>query len=117
LLILLLKIIKEHVSKYGFPVDNFTSIVFTGKGIPGRNLDLIQNADAVIIVDGKVGTLNEFTIAFHLAKKIGVLDLENGLSRLIKLIAEKVDKNNEKENIIYEKNGKELVKRLNRIAQ
>ena len=103
------KDIEEHKNNYNFPTDNFSEIVFTGKGIPDRNIDLIRNADAVIIIDGKVGTLNEFTIAFHLGKTIGVLENTGGISDMIKEIAEKIDKNGEKENIVYEEETKELV--------
>jgi hypothetical protein len=101
---------EEHVSKYSFPVDNFSSIVYTGRGIPDRNFDLIKNADAIILIDGKIGTLNEFTIAMHFRKKIGVLLGSGGISDMIKDIAEKIDKNGEKENIAYEKDVKKLIK-------
>lgn len=103
---------KEHVENYGFPVGNFTEIIFTGKGIPDRNLDLVRNADAVILIDGKVGTLNEFTIAFHLGKKIGVLLNSGGISDKIKEIAEVIDKKGEKEKIIYERDVKNLADKL-----
>ncbi len=103
---------KEHSSKYDFPLGNFTSIVYTGKGIPERNLDLIENADAVIIIDGKVGTLNEFTLAFHYGKRIGVLLGSGGMSDLISKIAEVIDKNGEKEKIVYERDEKRLTDSL-----
>jgi uncharacterized protein (TIGR00725 family) len=100
---------EEHVAMYGFPTANFTELIYTGKGIPGRNEDLVKEADAVIVVDGKIGTLNEFTIAFHYEKKIGVLKHSGGISDVIPAIAEKIDKSGEKDNIVYSDRPKELV--------
>lgn len=103
---------KEHKEKYGFPTENFNEIIYTGKGIPERNIDLIKNSDSVIIIDGKVGTLNEFTLAFHYNKTIGVLTNSGGISDLISKIAEAIDKNGEKDKIIYEKEPKRLVEKI-----
>ena len=103
---------EEHTTNYQFPINNFSEIIYTGKGIPDRNLDLIRNADAIILIDGKVGTFNEFTIAFHYGKKIGVLLGSGGISDLISEIAEKIDKKGEKENIVYEKDGEKLISSL-----
>ena len=65
---------QEHIEKYCFPFEEKEEYIFTGMGIPGRNLPLVQNADAVIIIGGQIGTLNEFTIAFAENKKIGILE-------------------------------------------
>jgi hypothetical protein len=46
----------------------------------------------------------------HFRKKIGVLLGSGGISDMIKDIAEKIDKNGEKENIAYEKDVKKLIK-------
>src|SRR3989338_5717891 len=51
---------EEHANKYKFPHDNFTEIEYTGLGIPGRNIPLVKGSDAVIIISGQIGTLNEF---------------------------------------------------------
>jgi uncharacterized protein (TIGR00725 family) len=106
------KDLKEHIENYLFPTDFFSEIVFTGKGIPDRNLELVRAADAVIIVDGKVGTLNEFTIAFHYGKPIGVLLTKDCLGELLKPLAERIDKKGEKDKIIYEEDGKKIVRLL-----
>lgn len=68
---------KEHVEKYELPLDFMDMIVYTGFGYPGRNLMLTRASDAVIIGCGRIGTLNEFTIAFEDKKPIGVL-LDSG---------------------------------------
>src|SRR3989338_598458 len=56
---------EEHESTYNFPTEDFTEIEYTGLGIPGRNFPLVKEADAIIIVSGQIGSLNEFTIAFY----------------------------------------------------
>ena len=87
----------------------FTKIEFTGLGVPGRNFPLVKEADAIIVISGQIGSLNEFTLAFHDAKVIGILENSEGISSLIKEIAETCDKNREKENIVYSPDPKELV--------
>ena len=100
---------EEHVSKYSFPTGNFTEIEYTNLGIPGRNLPLVNEADAIIIISGQIGSLNEFTIAFHYNKPIGILSNSGGITAILKEIAEICDKNGEKENVVYSSNPKELV--------
>ena len=100
---------KEHVNNYSFPADTFTEIEYTGLGIPGRNFPLVKEADAIIIISGQIGSLNEFTIAFHYNKPIGILSNSGGITDILKEIAEICDKNGEKGNIVYSKEPKELV--------
>lgn len=64
----------EHVKKYRLPLDYHDVIVYTGFGYSGRNLLLTRASDAVIIICGRIGTLNEFTIAFEDEKPIGVVE-------------------------------------------
>jgi len=51
----------------------------TGAGL-GRNLVLVQMADAVIAIGGGAGTLSEIALAWQLHKRIVVLDLGEGWS-------------------------------------
>ena len=102
----------EHINKYNFPFEESAEYIYTNMGIPGRNLNLVQNADAVIIIGGKIGTLNEFTIAFAENKKIGILQGSGKITEIIPEIAKICDKTGESRNIIYESNVKELIKRL-----
>jgi len=102
----------EHKEEYGFSVDCFSRIEYTGKGIPERNYDLIQKVDAVIMIGGKIGTLNEFTLAYHKGKVIGILEGSTGIVNLMHEIATVCDKNGEKENIIYSESPEELVSKV-----
>lgn len=103
---------EEHIHKYNFPFEESAEYVFTNMGIPGRNFPLVHNTDAIIIIGGQIGTLNEFTIAFAENKKIGILQGSGKLEELIPLIAKVCDKRGESRNIIYSKNSKELVKKI-----
>ena len=100
----------EHVNKYKLPTENFDIIIFTGFGYSGRNLLLTRSADAVIVVCGRIGTLNEFTIAFEDHKPIGVLLDSGGAADELKDIVEKCKRPNPK--IIYETDPKVLIDKL-----
>jgi uncharacterized protein (TIGR00725 family) len=72
--------VKEHVNAYRLPVAYHDVIVYTGFNYSGRNLLLTRAADAVITIGGRMGTLNEFTIAFEDQKTIGVLAGSGGIA-------------------------------------
>ena len=103
---------KEHIERYSFPIDSFTKIEYTNLGVPGRNLPLVKEADAIIVISGQIGSLNEFTIAFHDAKVIGILKGSGGISDMIKEIAEICDKRGEEDNVVYSEDPKMLVKKV-----
>jgi len=100
---------EEHISKYSFPTEGFTKIEYTGLGVPGRNFPLVEEADAIIIISGQTGSLNEFSIAFHYNEVIGILKNSGGITGIIDKIAEICNKTNEKGNVIYSLEPKELV--------
>jgi len=77
-----------HVKKYRLPIDYFDMIMYTGFNYSGRNLLLIRSSDAVIIVCGRIGTLNEFTIAFEDHKPTGILTGSGGEADMIKYIVD-----------------------------
>lgn len=78
----------EHTKKYRLPINNHDTIFFTGYDYAGRDILLIDLADAVIMVSGRIGTLHEFTTAFERHKVIGVLLHSGGLSDEIPEILE-----------------------------
>ena len=101
---------RAHVNKYKLPTDYFDLIIYTGFEYSGRNLLLTRSADAVIIVCGRMGTLNEFTIAFEDRKPQGVVLGTGGAADTIKEIVEKMHRGNGK--IVYESDPKKLVKKV-----
>ena len=103
---------EEHISRYSFPIEGFTEIEYTSLGVPGRNFPLVKEADAIIIISGQIGSLNEFTIAFHENKPVGILKNSGGLTIIIEEIVEICNKRGEKENIVYSSEPRELVKKV-----
>ncbi len=78
-----------HVKSYRLPIDYHDIIVYTGFEYSGRNLLLTRAADAVITISGRIGTLNEFTIAFEDQKPQGVLTKTGGTSDMLQDILKK----------------------------
>ena len=101
---------KEHIERYKLPVDYMDMIVYTGFNYSGRNLLLTRSADAVIIGCGRMGTLNEFTIAFEDQKPIGVLIGTGGTAEIIQEIVEKSHRGPGK--IVYEPDPKTLLDKI-----
>lgn len=77
-----------HVKTYRLPLDYHDLVVYTGFDYAGRNLLLTRAADATITICGRMGTLNEFTIAFEDKKPQGVLTGTGGMSDMLKDILE-----------------------------
>jgi uncharacterized protein (TIGR00725 family) len=104
---------KEHVREYNLPLEYTDIILYTGFGYSGRNLLLTRMADAVIVGCGRMGTVNEFTIAFEDKKPIGVLEGDWETDELIKTIVEKSHRAEEmKGKIIYSREPEELVNKI-----
>ncbi len=100
----------EHVNVYQLPLDYLDLIIFTGFGYSGRNLLLTRSSDAVLIGCGRIGTLNELTIAFEDNKPIGVLQGEWETDEVIQNILDKGHRPNPK--IVFDKSPKELVRKV-----
>jgi|ERR1700683_526037 len=69
-----------HIKKYRLPVDVFDTILYTGFEYTGRNLLLVRSADGVVMVGGRIGTLNELTIAIEERKPVGILLGSGGMT-------------------------------------
>ena len=101
---------KEHVEKYQLPLDYHDIIVYTGSGFSARNLLLTRAADAVVVTCGRMGTLNEFTIAFEDEKPIGILTETGGTADEIKAIVANAKRGEGK--IVYDSDPKSLVAKV-----
>lgn len=106
---------KAHVKTYHLPTDYFDLIIYTGFDYSGRNLLLTRSADAVIVICGRMGTLNEFTIAFEDKKPIGILEETGGASDMIKEIVKKSHRGQGK--IVYDSNPKALLEKLLKLVK
>lgn len=99
-----------HIKTYKLPTDAFDVIVYTGFDYSGRNLLMTNAADGVIVICGRMGTLNEFTTAFEDQKPIGVLEGSGGVADQIRILATGPHRGIQK--IVYEGNPKKIVQKL-----
>ncbi len=100
----------EHIKKYKLPVDYHDIIVYTGFGYAGRNLLLTRTADAVLITCGRMGTLNEFTIAFEDDKPIGVLVGTGGMADEIRELLLKAHRGTGR--VVFDENPGRLIDKV-----
>lgn len=99
-----------HVKVYRLPLDYHDIIIYTGFDYSGRNLLLTRSSDAVIVICGRMGTLNEFTIAFEDQKPIGVLEGTGGMADMVRGILDNAHRGPGK--VIFSSDPAELVNRL-----
>ena len=96
------------------PVDCFDEIIFTNAGKKNRNIMSVNDCDAAIFIAGRIGTLNEFTIAyddFNEGQAIGILTGTGGFADEAKYLIEKLGKPT-KAKIFFSDNPKELVEKI-----
>jgi len=101
---------REHIRKYQLPTDHLDLIMYTGFDYSGRNLLLIRATDAIVFVCGRIGTLNEFTIAFEDRKPIGILTGTGGISQEIRHILAVAKRGRGR--IVYDHDPKRLIEKL-----
>lgn len=71
---------KEHIDRYRSPHEYYDMILYTGMGLMERDILNIRSSDAIILLGGGIGTLNEFTVAYDEGKIVGVLIGSGGVS-------------------------------------
>ena len=104
----------EHIKKYELPVDYHDLIIYTGFNYSGRNLLLTRSADAVIVICGRMGTLNEFTIAFEDNKPIGIFEGTGGMADEMRGIIEKAHRGMGK--VVFSADPKELLAKVKELV-
>jgi uncharacterized protein (TIGR00725 family) len=103
--------VREHLRKYRLPCNYFDYISYSGTHYMGRDLTMVQSADAVICVGGRLGTLNEFIMAIEMHKVVGVLIDSGGSSDVIRELVE-ILQPQFKHLIVFESNPEYLVERV-----
>lgn len=101
---------QEHVETYRLPLDYTDLIMYTGFGLPGRDLLFTRSCDAIIIGAGRTGTVHEFTVAFEDEKPIGVLEGPGSIAEIAHDIISRSERKNP--NVIFSDNPKDLVAQL-----
>lgn len=102
----------EHEKKFRLPMDPkiFDHIIYTETGYAGRNLLMVRSSDATIVLDGRMGTLNEFTAAFEEDEIVGVLEGSGGIADEIKRILAVAKKGARK--VIFDSDPEKLVAKV-----
>ncbi len=104
-----------HVKKYRLPLDVFDSVLYTGFEYTGRNLLLIRSSDAVVMVGGRIGTLNELTIAIEERKPVGVLLGSGGMTEEVERVLKAAKR--ARTGIVFSHDPKALVDELIEIVE
>jgi len=101
----------EHVVKYRLPTENYDAVLFSGLHYVGRDALLINSADAVVSIGGRLGTLHEFTIAMETRTPIGFLQGAGGISEEIMKLLDLLP-NAHRDLAIFDTDADTLVKKL-----
>ena len=101
---------REHIETYKLPLDYMDVVVYTGFGYSGRDLLLVRSSDAIVIGCGRIGTLNEFAVAFEDHRPIGILEGTWETDEILQHIIRSAHRPNPY--IIYDADPKALVERL-----
>lgn len=102
----------EHKKTYRLPMSAkiFDHIIYTEAGYAGRNLLMVRSSDATIMIDGRMGTLNEFTAAYEENEVVGVLEGSGGTADLIRQILTAAKKGQRK--VIFDTDPVKLVEKV-----
>lgn len=73
----------DHVRNWHLPLEPHTFITYTGMGFDFRDHFNIFNSEIVVFIGGGIGTLNEFTLAYHENKIIAILEESSGVIRTL----------------------------------
>lgn len=101
----------EHVLKYHLPTKPYDTIIFTGLRYTGRDVLLVNSADAVICVGGRLGTLHEFVVAVETETPLGILNGGGGTSEVIPAILKAAGKE-ESSKIMFSDDPEELLAKI-----
>jgi len=103
---------EEHERKYKLPAEDsiYDHVIYTEAGYTGRNLLMVRSSDATIIIDGRIGTLNEFTVAFEENEIVGVLEGSGGIADEIRHLLEVAKKGQRK--VIFDTDPVRLVEKV-----
>jgi uncharacterized protein (TIGR00725 family) len=100
----------EHVKSYRLPTEYYDTIVCTGFDYTGRDLLLVRSADAVLTIGGRIGTLQEFAVAFEEKTPVGILLGSGGITDIIRNILKAAKRN--RHTVVFDDDPIRLVDRL-----
>jgi uncharacterized protein (TIGR00725 family) len=101
----------EHVNEYQSP-HTHDMIIYTGMGFMERDIINIRSTDAIILIGGGIGTLNEFTIAYDEGRPIGVLTNSGGISNSVEHIVVELCRREMPKNLVMDEDPVKLLDKL-----
>jgi uncharacterized protein (TIGR00725 family) len=101
---------QAHVHTYKLPTRYMDLIIYTGFDYSGRNMLMTRSADGVIVVCGRIGTLNEFTTAFEDKRVVGILTNTGGIEEEIDDILKAAKRGRSR--IVFDPDPKALVEKV-----
>lgn len=101
---------QAHVHTYRLPTRYLDLIIYTGFDYSGRNMLMTRSCDAVIVVCGRIGTLNEFTTAFEDRRVVGVLTKTGGIEEDIDHILKIAQRGHKR--VVFDSDPKRLVQKV-----
>ena len=102
--------IGDIVPSIEHPREYMDVIMYTGFGYSGRDLLFVRASDAMIIGPGRIGTLNEFAVAYEDHRPMGILEGNWDTDELIKMIMDSAHRPNP--SVIFDSDPKAMVERL-----
>lgn len=106
----------EHINEYLSPAEN-DIIVFTGMGFMERDIINIRSSDAIIIIGGGMGTLNELTIAYEEGRPCGIITNSGGISNSVPFVIEGLSKRKIPPNMAFDDSPKHLLDKIEKVIQ
>lgn len=116
----------EHIEKFQSPYKEYSKLIYVPKNYiylknknacyKYRNISSVINSDKIIIIGGRYGTLNEFTLAYEFGKEIGILTNTGGAAEIIEEIIQKNSSKIKKETgakIFFSQDINKLLEKLN----
>ena len=104
----------EHINEYFSPADH-DIILFTGMGFMERDIINIRSSDAIIIIGGGIGTLNELTIAYDEGRPCGIVTNSGGISNSVPLIIEQLCRRKIPLNMVFNDSPKDLLDSIEKV--
>ena len=106
----------SHIHKYKSPLEHYDGFLFTGLGLMVRDIINIRSSNAIIILPGGTGTLNEFTVAYDEGKPIGILTGHGGcadhIDKILKFCSRRIT-----DRMVFSSNPKKLVRKVIELAK
>ncbi len=115
----------DHENRFKFPTSEITDFIFLpeeyrtrekGVCLKLRNVFSVEACDAAIFISGRIGTMNEFTIAYDMGRDIGLIAGTGGFSDRASQLVKELGKES-KSKIVEHPNPRDIILELERLQK